>query len=260
MYNCLISACLVSVRICADGGANRLYDTLGTDELRKRYLPDCICGDLDSLRPQVRQFYQSMNVEILHKPSQYATDFQKCIDYLKENHETSEKDMKDILAFGTLSGRLDQTISGMSTLFHQHPLRKLYLGSNHSLATLIRPASTYVTANQIVVDSDTPVNRIYSAKGFEGPCCGIGSLGSDARVISTGLKWNLDRSFVLNINKMWSSSNAFANDDTPHRHEWNKTIDSNSQPISSVKNDVEYMLVTIDTDQPVLWTTEVDLA
>jgi len=58
------------VRYCADGGANRLYDrfvkgkgkledeTIG-EEVEEDWLPDLVLGDLDSLREDVKAYYQS---------------------------------------------------------------------------------------------------------------------------------------------------------------------------------------------------------
>ena len=45
-------------RICADGGANRLFDGLSAED-RVRYVPDAVKGDLDSVRADVRAFYRS---------------------------------------------------------------------------------------------------------------------------------------------------------------------------------------------------------
>ncbi|CAM9441600.1 unnamed protein product, partial [Ectocarpus sp. 12 AP-2014] len=53
------------LRVCADGGANRLHDSFGGGggdvedryQDRARFVPDIIVGDLDSLRPEVARFY-----------------------------------------------------------------------------------------------------------------------------------------------------------------------------------------------------------
>lgn len=60
-----------TLRVCADGGANRLYDELphmlpgrSADAVRAQYLPTFIKGDLDSLRPDVAAFYRQHGVPI----------------------------------------------------------------------------------------------------------------------------------------------------------------------------------------------------
>lgn len=77
-----------SVRLCADGGANRLYDRFvrgkgvaragGEDEDEgwdpdvdgdeERWLPDYVLGDLDSLREDARRYYEA-KVRLLEGPS-----------------------------------------------------------------------------------------------------------------------------------------------------------------------------------------------
>jgi thiamine pyrophosphokinase len=59
----MFAAC---IRICADGGANRLYDSAPgwafakeSTSARRNFLPTVIKGDLDSLRPEVADFYSS---------------------------------------------------------------------------------------------------------------------------------------------------------------------------------------------------------
>ena len=52
-----------SLRLCADGAANRLHDNLEESE-RLRVLPDLITGDLDSLRGDVATFYAERGVAI----------------------------------------------------------------------------------------------------------------------------------------------------------------------------------------------------
>jgi hypothetical protein len=80
-----------TTRICADGGANRLYDQIpvmlpGTDTFaaREAHLPDLIKGDLDSVRPDVTDFYTSRGVPFIDLSSdQETTDLEKCLLFLE---------------------------------------------------------------------------------------------------------------------------------------------------------------------------------
>jgi uncharacterized Rossmann fold enzyme len=45
------------IKICADGGANRLFTGIKHDQ-RKDFIPNYIVGDLDSLENHVRDYYQ----------------------------------------------------------------------------------------------------------------------------------------------------------------------------------------------------------
>ena len=77
-------------RVCADGGANRLFDHLPTTQ-RGAYLPDCIMGDLDSLRPEVTDFYTAHGVELRNlSADQDTTDLQKCIGHVQRRHLEGE--------------------------------------------------------------------------------------------------------------------------------------------------------------------------
>lgn len=63
-------------RICADGGANRLYEaTVRNKEsceevTTSRFLPDLITGDLDSLYPHVREYYEKSGVPVVRVEDQ----------------------------------------------------------------------------------------------------------------------------------------------------------------------------------------------
>lgn len=50
------------MRYCADGGANRLYkhskQHLADDEADD-FIPDLVKGDLDSIKPHIKEYYQS---------------------------------------------------------------------------------------------------------------------------------------------------------------------------------------------------------
>lgn len=80
-----------TTRICADGGANRLYDQVtamlpGVDPhtARSSFLPDLIKGDLDSVRQDVQDFYTSRGVPMIDLSSdQETTDLEKCLLFLE---------------------------------------------------------------------------------------------------------------------------------------------------------------------------------
>ncbi len=77
-------------RVCADGGANRLYEATvvgtktrpegdgeeGVDESTgsccccEQFLPDLVTGDLDSLYPHVHEYYKSRGVDIVRVEDQ----------------------------------------------------------------------------------------------------------------------------------------------------------------------------------------------
>ncbi|KXG50271.1 thiamine pyrophosphokinase, eukaryotic [Penicillium griseofulvum] len=123
--------------ICADGGANRLFDMPQVNEESK--LPDSIVGDLDSIRPAVREHYEKLGVCVLQDSDQYSTDFTKCLKYLnahaaeiiasprkgKPTNDTngststspSDQSPLEIVILGGLGGRVDQAFSQVHHLY-----------------------------------------------------------------------------------------------------------------------------------------------
>lgn len=101
-------------------------------------------GDLDSLRPSVRQHYERLGVSVLEDPDQYSTDFTKCLKYLnahaaeiitspRKGRNSSPKNgdpaldsapsqsrqdpTLEIIILGGLGGRVDQAFSQIHHLY-----------------------------------------------------------------------------------------------------------------------------------------------
>ncbi|OCF31577.1 thiamine pyrophosphokinase [Kwoniella heveanensis BCC8398] len=159
------------VRLCADGGANRLYKV---DE-QQAYLPDMIKGDLDSIRDDVRTHYSSKGVPVVEDKDEYSTDLMKCIAEVPQDHA--------LVLLGGLSGRVDQSVHTMAML---HKIdREIYVLDGESFAWLLRPGR-----HEIRIDHHTM-----------GQTCGILPVGVDsARVKTQGLKWDTDWETSLNGN------------------------------------------------------------
>ncbi|KAK7690791.1 hypothetical protein QCA50_005891 [Cerrena zonata] len=168
---------------CADGGANRLHDLLLTEaskeaetDPRKRYIPDLIKGDLDSLRPDVQAYYESQGVNVTQDHDQDSTDLMKCVQALAEK-ESIEGDRYALVILGGLSGRLDQTVH---TLSYLHKLRKT------------RRSVFAVTDDNIAWLLDEGEHHITIDHNAFGPTCGLLPVGVDHTILTTrGLRWNL---------------------------------------------------------------------
>jgi thiamine pyrophosphokinase len=70
------------LRVCADGGANRVHDAPSAGAAVPRALPTLIAGDLDSIRPDVLRAYAGQGVPVVHSTCQDTTDLEKCLRLL----------------------------------------------------------------------------------------------------------------------------------------------------------------------------------
>jgi thiamine pyrophosphokinase len=172
---------------------------------------------LDSIRPDVRTFYQLAGVQIDdHSEDQDSTDFEKCIHALQEfkewtsldhnNNNSNNNDeptikathgadtspqhkQKTIIALGAHGGRLDHLLSNLNTLytFRNH---NLILMGEGNLTRLVQAGRTCIQ----------PV------PGIEGPHCGLIPLQGQAVVTTSGLKWDMERA-KMNFGGLISTSN-----------------------------------------------------
>ncbi|GBB90504.1 hypothetical protein RclHR1_01750003 [Rhizophagus clarus] len=182
------------LRICADGGANQLYD-----KFEGKYIPNYIRGDLDSLRDDVHQFFFLKGTEVQHVSEQDSTDFMKCIDLIsiKEEKEEVENSSKyNVLAIGAFGGRFDQTMSNIHYLYKLKDERKIYLLSDKNMTFLL----------------DKGKHNIFCDREIEGPACGILPIGVQRAILTTtGLKWNMTN-VTTSFGVMISTSNILIND------------------------------------------------
>lgn len=216
--------------VCADGGANRLYDEIpammpheDAASVRLKYMPHVIAGDLDSVRHDVREFYRGHGVPVIDlSHDQDSTDLDKAIAFLndfeqwkehqslrKVAEEMSGKSFEFLIALGAHGGRLDHILSNISSLYSHRDLPVILCGDGN--------VTRLVQAGKTSIRPDLKM---------EGPMCGLVPLQGDAVATTTGLRWNLCNT-KMNIGGLISTSNVIESDE-----------------------------ITVETDVDLVWTTE----
>ena len=270
-----------TVRICADGAANRLYDAMSAErravlsaqrippaERCCNLLPDVITGDLDSIRPEVLEFYERLGVPIARVSEQDSHDFEKCLRWLQAQHEAAgSKEAYSVVAYGAFGGRLDQQMANLNMLFrreYQSLFERFVLLDHHSLALLLQPGVEHTIEPCLDVEDGN---------------CGLIPLGGACDAVTTrGLKWNLDGD-SLAFGSLVSSSNQIAAPtaraacpkSTPARRgpsrpspgllgSWAPHALLRPAPFGPAYSDAKTPCghqVTVRSDKPVLWTTSI---
>ncbi|KAF2837190.1 thiamine pyrophosphokinase-like protein 1 [Patellaria atrata CBS 101060] len=166
-------------RLCVDGGANRLYDLLTgpLHELRERFLPDIVCGDLDSLRHDVRQYYEQRGVKVQQDPDQYSTDFGKA---MQKVYSLPNAGSRETIILGSLANRVDQGLGLLHELLREqkrNPHIKLWLFSETSVSFILTPGFSAIHAcmAEKIFTENVGLIPIY------GPCT----------ITTTGLEWDV---------------------------------------------------------------------
>jgi thiamine pyrophosphokinase len=236
LFQSLWKASHEDCRICADGGANRLYDATIPPPVpvpSQDYIPTRIRGDLDSLRDDVRDYYASKGVSIEHDPCQDTNDLDKALQVLCSQKEAEEDDhdnrnsntnvvvaVHQVLIHGAFGGRFDQEMASFQALYKWGPQfdYQLWLYSDETCAVLI-PANRkvqirwpcyddHVPVVPTTTDTDTDTSSSSSSIMAEGPTCGLIPLGGRCdSITTTGLKWDLDGTVPLEFGGLVSSSN-----------------------------------------------------
>ncbi|KAK9067687.1 hypothetical protein SSX86_011798 [Deinandra increscens subsp. villosa] len=189
------------IRLCADGGANRLFDNMpelfplerDVSVIRERYKPDVIKGDMDSIRPDVLDFYKKLGTKIVdNSDDQDTTDLHKCITYVLDSVTVDEKSNLCILVAGALGGRFDHEMGNVNTLCCFSTTRIVLL-SDDCLIQLL---------------PGTWNHEINVLSSVEGPHCGLIPIGAPSgSSTTTGLQWNLDNT-EMRFGGLVSTSNV----------------------------------------------------
>ncbi|WOL10333.1 thiamine pyrophosphokinase 1-like [Canna indica] len=172
------------LRIFADGGANRVYDGMpkffpeqDPSEIRRRYKPDIIRGDMDSIRPEVQEFYCNLGVKIEDVSyDQDTTDLHKCIAFICDSTPELDKSKLCILVAGALGGRFDHEAGNINVLYKFSGTRIILLSDDCLIQLLPRTHS----------------HEIHIQSSVQGPHCGLIPIGApSASTTTTGLQWDL---------------------------------------------------------------------
>ena len=262
--------------VCADGGANRLYDELpemlakaskATDDddendafaraVREAHVPRAIVGDLDSVRPEVLAFYEKrgcLTVDLSH--DQDTTDLHKAVTWLERDYKKNERDgaaasgdrRRRVLVTGALGGRFDHEMAHLSCL-HAFADTEIVLLGRTSTARLIPKGVTVIVPDAAA----------------EGPTCGLFPMLGPATVSTSGLRWNLD-SHVLTFGTNISTSNRIRGVDKEPLDEesldeksFKESLDDSLDAANDGKHENGARVlrsVRVETDAPLVWTTD----
>lgn len=153
--------------LCADGGANYAH-TLGL-------VPKAIIGDMDSILPEIKQFYMDKGVHIKKFPRRKDfTDIQLTLSVAQE------EGAEEIIFLGTLGKRLDHTLSNLYCgidfvekgikITHISPECRLYI-----------------------------INKLIEIEGKQGDIVSVLALSQEATgVCETGFEYSLDDALLEN--------------------------------------------------------------
>lgn len=192
------------LRVFADGGANRAYDELpqffpheDALDVRHRYKPDVIKGDMDSIRSEVLDFYKVNGAKIIDQShDQDTTDLHKCVLDIQNFARESELSDLYVLVTGAVGGRFDHEAGNINVLYRFSNMRIILLSDDCLIHLLPRGHH----------------HKIHIEPSIVGPHCGLIPIGAPSgRSTTTGLKWNLTDT-AMEFGGLVSTSNIVGED------------------------------------------------
>lgn len=199
----LVKLCAGAIYIaCADGAANRLKDLCleGLEERQCR--PNAICGDMDSVRPEVEKHYRELGTQIVKDPDQYSTDLKKSLRHINERFaDETRTHSYEIALIGGLGGRADQAFSVLHQMHsnYEDPLMNndIYLVAPESIIFLLEKGPNKI---------HTPIDTRFLNKYV-----GIIPLGRPSIISTHGLEWDV-QDWHTEFGTQVSTSNHVMND------------------------------------------------
>ena len=185
-------------RVTVDGGTSVWTHIVNnTNETVDTEVPDLVTGDFDSADQDHVEHFKQFGAKIVNTPDQDYTDFTKCLQQISAEFPNNEKlsKIEAVFAFVESSGRLDQIMANIQTLFLAPDLlsKPVFLISSKTLSWVLAPGHHEISVSDSVSDHSH---------------CGLIPLDGRAVVTTTGLKWNLAQG-VLRFGELVSTSNGF---------------------------------------------------
>lgn len=157
--------------ICADGGANSAF--------KYEFLPDYIIGDLDSIKPEIYDYYYD-KCEIIQISRQNDTDVEKCLKFAYKNK------FKDVILLGATGDRLDHSFCNLGITLKFFDKVRIRVIHQRSILSVHQGVTTLKT--------------------IPGETISIYGLDTKTKFESEGLKYPL-KNFSLPFGKKESTSN-----------------------------------------------------
>lgn len=174
-----------------------LSATVGTPRL-----PACICGDIDSSKPEALAFFESRGVPVIRMEDQDKTDLEKSFAFALQKYDLSPQDT--VLVVGAIGGRFDHSIASVSFLYKIHNLQN---GQTRRLPNVVLLGGS--NACILLEEGD---NEVILSDAVFSPSCALLPMGVKARrVKSEGLRWNI-KGRSLCMSGLISSSNRRTSD------------------------------------------------